>query len=216
MSIKIGIYDFLSSLIPGAFYLFAGIEFANIVGLYDFSLTFENLTSNQLIFSIITIVFSYILGLLMYPIEKLLWEPIFEPKNWKNRIIENFKNQFANIEIKFDENQTYTLFAFVRKINNETANFMDWYKAVSLMLRNLSFAFLLLFINQVIQLFMYNFQIINFVSGFFLILLSIVAMKYGIRFHEWFFSFLCEALIAERIEISDLVEIKNLQISKDM
>jgi hypothetical protein len=212
MSIRIGVYDFFSYTIPGAFYLFFGFQLLSIWGETDAQKSIQIIISGSYALSItylgILFILSYVIGLLMESVSRRIWEPLFVRKDWRNETINYFKKEYPELNLKFNVERTNIMFIMARNKYEGTISLMDWYRAIGIHLRNISFALFLLFVTQIIALIKLGFQPIYVVSAILLCLFSFIAIKYSSEFNNNQFSLVCRSIIAEELVVSDFVERK--------
>ena len=212
MSFKFGVYDLFSYTIPGVFYILFGLQLASFWGVYFLPSTSDMLASQNdmalIIYMIGLTVLAYVVGLLMDGITRSMWEPLFVRKDWRNDTIAYFKREYPNLKIKFNIEQTNVMFTIIRNKYPDTTGLMDWYRSIGINLRNTSFAFFLLFFNQIIAGLWPQFKPAYIVLALLLIFFSFIAMKYSREFNNNQFSLVCRAMMTECMDVSDFIEKK--------
>ena len=207
MFIKIGVYDFFSYTIPGIFYFFFGFDILSKLGLIQLQINIEE-TMTLLFYGIVLLILAYVLGILVYPISNRSWMKLFEPKDFQEQIVKEVLSLVPNYEIDLNPDQAYIYFTYYKKDQPELGTEIDRFKAVSIMLRNLSLSLFLLALSQTVQIFVYHFQPLNIIFAVLLFLASIIAGREGVNFNKWFFLFIYQATITESLSLSDLVKAK--------
>lgn len=89
MSIKIGVYDFFSHIIPGSVYLFIFTYLGTYLGFFHVDInTFNSLT----IYSIVVLAFlAYIIGLIFDQFARLI-SHLFRSNNLAKMVLDDFRN----------------------------------------------------------------------------------------------------------------------------
>lgn len=188
MSITFGIYDFFSYMVPGVLYLVVANELLRIFKLSDLSIIqladkFGNL-GDAVLWGIV----AYVLGQLMDTFG-IRWYTLFNNFSAEIKAMKEFKEKNADLDIHFNLADRKILFSVVRHNKPELAQSIDSFKAISIMLNNVSLALFLFGIVQFI-----SFVRLLAATGQFLPVLlmslaafglSYVAVKRSSLFNEW-------------------------------
>jgi hypothetical protein len=121
-------------------------------------------------------------------------------------ILQRVKNNYPHLDIKYDANDWYVLLQVIRKENSETAESIERFNVSNLMLRNLSFAFLLLAIIQLIQLVHGGLSAVSLLAAVVISILSILCGRESVKFRLWFYEAIYQAVVVQSIDPKDLVE----------
>jgi hypothetical protein len=187
MNIGLGFYEIFARIIPGAFYLVALVQIAFIFKLT--SLDYQTFNDLGLIPSLGLAVIAYILGSVFYPIS-IVWNRFFKPRQAPDLAFREFKKRNPGWKFEFEGNDWRTLFAYIRKEDPHIAGEIDKQYAFYLMLGSLSFAILLLVINQVLS-FLLGGAFISLLYAALLLIASILTGResrfFQTRFYHWIF-----------------------------
>jgi hypothetical protein len=181
MSITLGIYDFFSYTVPGIFYILVINRLLMLLNLPSINIGNLDISLGG---ALLWFVVSYVVGHLMdsfairlyYAVNKFHAETI---------AMKEFREKNKNLDIDFTINNRQTLFSVIRHNDMNLALYIDNFKAISIMLNNISLALLLLSVVEVIEI------IVNGYSVFALIILvsslgfSYVAITRSALFNKW-------------------------------
>lgn len=180
MSITLGIYDVFSYAIPGILYLFTLYEFMRFIQ-KPIELPLENS-----LYLLLLALLSYLVGHLFDHISRHLWYRRFYPEKSPERAFSRFEKHF-NIKTEVTPRQWPILLSVIRHTNSEVSTTIEKNKATSIMLRNVSFSLFLLFLILAISAFFPVFSLTYLISAVVALALSIVSMRRGDEFNQWFY-----------------------------
>jgi hypothetical protein len=144
MSFTLGLYDLFANIIPGFIYLFIFNETLRELGFAHFDVTqIDNVT-----FSFLLTMLAYLVGHIMDYLAYHLWVRVFY-RAPKERAYERFRSKFAELKIQFNPSHSSLFFGAIKLLKPEIANDIEKNEVVSLMLRNVSFAFAIFFLSQI-------------------------------------------------------------------
>jgi hypothetical protein len=203
MSVRLGIYEIFSRIVPGGFYLTAIVQFLIIAGLVQ--VDWQTINNVSLIASFGLIVVCYILGEALDRVA-LAWFRIFKRPGFSVRSYTEFrKRHLDRWEIDFREDEWSILLAFIRTKNLELASEIERHNALSIMLRNVSVGLLLMAINSLIQFFVSR-NIIYIVIAVILLVISVLIIYESIKFRGWFYNGIFETTLAYRLNLEDSIK----------
>lgn len=204
MSIKIGIYAFFSYTIPGGIYsmllLFLGMQYKFL----PFELTMAKISIFQ---TILFVLISYILGLLFELLSEKIWVRFFNPKNIPEISLKRFKQKHPDIKLNLKSEDWPIYLAFIRHNNLNESSEIEMNNATCIMLRNISFSFLLFSILILINLIIIKFSLLNLSVSLILLFFSLLAVKQGQRFCSWFYLIIYETITVEYIKLSEILNL---------
>jgi len=212
MSIRIGIYDFFAYTIPGGFYLLTIAYLCLISGLA--TIDFQSLSNPSIVQAIVVAILAYIAGLVFDPIAQP-WYRLFKPKSFSKKVLDEFKESYTDLEIKFQARDWPVLLAYLRRENIDIAADIEKLNATNIMLRNASFNLVILSVIQIIQYIRTGFFAWNLVLCFVFLISSIIAGRESIKRVTWFYLGIYEAITARSLELSDLLVRKQEVASRD-
>jgi hypothetical protein len=201
MSIKANVYDFFAYTIPGGFILLTTLYALTIFGVLQIDFFSLAPSTAQII---IIIGLSYILGLLLEPIARL-WYRLFKPKGYAELALIEFKKSHPLIHVNFEASDWNILFAYLKRQNLDIASDIERVNASSVMLRNISFGFMVLAVAELVNFYMLFLPLHLFFS-IVLLVFSIIAGKESDKFAQWFFLAIFENIASQALQISDLVK----------
>lgn len=206
MNVKANVYDFFAYTIPGGFILLAGLYAMNAFGILKIDFLALAPTTLQ---SIVMLGAAYIMGLLFEPIGRW-WSRLFKPKGNAELALVEFKKFHPSFHIDFEAADWTILFAFLKRQNLEVASDIERVNASSIMLRNISFGFMLLAVAE-ITYFAKLLLPLHLFFGIAAIVLSIISGKESDKFAQWFFLAIFENITSQTLVLSDLVKSANSQ-----
>ncbi len=149
MPVVFGIYDFFSYAIPGVFYIVVANELLRIFN-PDRSMDITQL-ANNLGGAVFWVIVAYVVGQLMDTFG-IRWYSLFNNFHAETRAMKEFKEKNADLDIGFNLADRKILFSVIRYNKPELAQFIDGFKAISIMLNNISLALFLMGIVELIPL----------------------------------------------------------------
>lgn len=208
MSIKIGVHDFFAYTIPGMAYLLVFAIQAHIFGLTTFDLSILDL-SLGLILGVTLI--AYLVGQLLDTVSSNVLPRIYDPKEGKgtnhDHALQNLRNDYGNrLTANVQLRDWPVLYMYVKQRNENVTERIDGFNAQSIMLRNVSFALLLLAIGLLFhQLVVLSFEYFLFSIASFVF--SAVAFRRARRVGRWFYSSIYQAAIAYSLDVSTFMNL---------
>ena len=202
MSFRIGFFDLFSYTLPGVIYFLAGLNIAHALSLWEIPFALS-----QLSFAHILAVgaFAYMLGLLCDPIARR-WYKLFVSKNAIEERIEELQQMHkSRVNLRFDKNDWPIFLAYIKKESMEVADDIEKFNATHIMLRNISFALLLLGMLQLLSLMYPEFVWIHLPAALFFFLFSVIAIRQSIKYESWFISMIFESIVARKTSLADFV-----------
>jgi len=203
MNIQLGIYDIFSRIFPGAFYLFAFIEFARVMNLIKFD--WMTLKDIGLLPLLGLALIAYIVGVGMDRIGSA-WHQLFKKDRASQEIIREFKEEHKNQwSLTFEDVDWPILRAYLYVHNPDVANEIDRHNALCLMLQNLSLGLVLIAVSEGIQ-FAITMNWIFLIVVAALIFLSYQMVIQAGTWKEWFYRSIFEAIISYQVNLKQAVK----------
>ena len=203
MNIQLGIYDIFSRIFPGAFYLFAFIEFARVMNLIKFD--WMTLKDIGLLPLLGLALIAYIVGVGMDRIGSA-WHQLFKKDRASQEIIREFKEEHKNQwSLTFEDVDWPILRAYLYVHNPDVANEIDRHNALCLMLQNLSLGLVLIAVSEGIQ-FATTMNWIFLIVVAALIFLSYQMVIQAGTWKEWFYRSIFEAIISYQVNLKQAVK----------
>ena len=203
MNIQLGIYDIFSRIFPGAFYLFAFIEFARVMNLIKFDwMTLKDVGPLPLLGLALI---AYIVGVGMDRIGSA-WHQLFKKDRASQEIIREFKEEHKNQwSLTFEDVDWPILRAYLYVHNPDVANEIDRHNALCLMLQNLSLGLVLIAVSEGIQFA----TTMNWV--FLIVVAALIFLSYQMviqagTWKEWFYRSIFEAIISYQVNLKQAVK----------
>ena len=203
MNIQLGIYDIFSRIFPGAFYLFAFIEFARVMNLIKFD--WMTLKDIGLLPLLGLALIAYIVGVGMDRIGSA-WHQLFKKDQASQEIIREFKEEHKNQwSLTFEDVDWPILRAYLYVHNPDVANEIDRHNALCLMLQNLSLGLVLIAVSEGIQFA----TTMNWV--FLIVVAALIFLSYQMviqagTWKEWFYRSIFEAIISYQVNLKQAVK----------
>ena len=203
MSIRLGIYEIFSRIIPGGVYIVAIIQLLMILGVVTFD--WQMINDLSLISSLGLVVIAYVLGEALDRIA-VVWFRLFRKNGFSTLCLNEFKEKHRNQwEINVEDKDWPILIAFIRTQNMELAGETERHNALSIMLRNLSLGLLFMSITTVVQFtILRNSQLVIISAAWFV--LSILLVRDSVKFRRWFYYSIFETTVAFRLDLEKIIK----------
>jgi hypothetical protein len=192
LTINLGLYDVFANTVPGLVYLFFTYELINLI---NPKLLQANPSPNTAIILGIIVV-AFILGHLLNRISYHLWYRHFESYGRSRDIIlHSLRKRNSKIELEFEPEDADILFGVIQHHDLRLAEKIEVSRVNGIMMRNLSFGFLLLAIISLIRIIRDGFSLELLISVLIVVLFSGLALQRAVDFFRWFYRDLyCESL----------------------
>jgi hypothetical protein len=195
MSIRIGLYDIFAYTIPGVLYIIVALFGLSTFGFITIDL---NLISNLSITWVLGLLgFGYVTGLLLDPLAHK-WIRLFIPKNRdaKRTALASFRQKHPWVTFEFAPDDWPILLNAVKIKSFDIAMEVEQHNVLYIMLRNISFGFLLAAVNFLL---IFSFVYTHF-GNLVLAVVSLglsysAAQRCRLRRH-WFYSRIYESYVA--------------------
>jgi hypothetical protein len=181
MSIAFGIYDFFSYTVPGVLYILVANQLLLLLKLP--SIDINNLNTN-IGSALLWVVVAYVVGQLMDSFA-IRWYYLINKFHAETKAMKEFREKHKGLAIDFTINDRQTLFSVVRHNNLELARYIDNFKAISIMLNNISLALLLFSVEQGIAIIINGFSLASLTYIIVSLILAYVAISRSALFNEW-------------------------------
>lgn len=191
MSIKLGIYDFFSYLIPG------GIVIAVFIFILDkhlaFGIDFGNLSIVEFL---VAGTLSYLIGFATDFVAGKTWYKLFRKNDLFEVTMSEFNKRHPTIEVQFQEMDWFIPFSFVKKQSLEMAQDIDKFNVINKMLRNSSFGILLFAITFAVEFFLESYSLVFAALSVLCLFIAIILAQQSVKFAKWFFQSIFQSLVA--------------------
>jgi hypothetical protein len=151
---------------------------------------------------------AYVLGQILDSLASNILPRIFPLEGSKDKAEAAFKRFKARSGDKIVANIELTdwpiLYMYIKQRNENVAERVDNFNAQGIMLRNISFALLILALGLLI-LQIVDSSLATFVGSILSLLLAILAYKRSVRIATWFYSSIYEAIVAYSLDVSQLM-----------
>ena len=195
MSIRVGLYDFFAYTLPGIFYLLIITFWVNTLGLLAIDFSILKDFSLEVLFAMIGA--GYIIGLLIDEVS-YRWIRLFQKSNTeaKKAAYDEFTERHPWVTLKYDAKDWGILLRAVKSVSMDAAADVEQHNVASIMLRNISFAFVLCLISSVIY-FLFVFSDLWVLGlGFLFLTMAILARRRSRIRRHWFYIGVFEAFTA--------------------
>ena len=195
MSIRVGLYDFFAYTLPGIFYLALLVFWLNTFGLLAVDISIPNGFSLVVLFVIVAA--GYITGLLVDPFA-YRWMRLFHIRNRDaaKAAFDEFTQQYSWVDLKYAAKDWGILLRAVKSESLEAAADVEQHNVAFIMLRNVSFVFILSMISSVIYYFAVSSNLWALILGPVFLVLAFVAMRRSRMRRHWFYMAVYEAFTA--------------------
>lgn len=184
MSISFGIYDIFAYAIPGFLYLYM---FNNILRLSKLPHVEGLAAIDSTAALLLLFLAAYLAGHLMDFLSHRLWVRLWYRGHGEERAYSQFLETKPGRNVKYEPRQWTLLFSAIRHNDHETAEMIDKFKATSIMLRNVSFGFLLLGALEILRGFVSTFSWQALFLSIVFLLFSVIALRISDRFNLSFY-----------------------------
>jgi hypothetical protein len=181
MSIAFGIYDFFSYTVPGVLYILVANQLLLLFKLPGIDI--NNLNTN-IGSALLWVVVAYVVGQLMDSFAIRLYY-LINKFHAETKAMKEFREKHKGLIIDFTINERQTLFSVIRHNNLDLALFIDNFKAISIMLNNISLALFLFSIEQVVAIFFNGFSLAALATIAVSAIFGYVAITRSALFNEW-------------------------------
>jgi hypothetical protein len=137
------------------------------------------------------VVIAYVAGQLMDPLA-YRWYLLFNKYKVEHEAIEQLKSKYPKLKIGFGVADRRILFSFIRHNDLELAETIDKFKAINIMLQNLSFGLFLFGLVQIAELISVGFSISSTLICLVMLAFSFVAIKRSSLYNLWYWSAIFE------------------------
>ena len=202
MNIRLGIYEIFSRIVPGMFYIAAIVQLFVILGLIEINWDVVNELSLTAIAGIIVV--AYFVGEALDRFA-IFWFRLFRKKGFSTRSFAAFKKKHQDQwTIDFEDRDWPIVLAYIRTKNLELASEIERHNAISIMLRNVSFGFLLMAISSQIQ-FILSWDFLYMFISIALLAIAVLLGRESGKFRGWFYNGIFETVVAMRVELEKYV-----------
>ena len=205
MNLQLGIYEIFSAIIPGCIYLVAIGQILKITNIV--SLNWKSFENSSPYLVIIFLAASYLLGI-AFSRMALWWYKLFKGRNTSKESIRYFSSTHKDRwDINIKDEDWLILLSLIRSRNFDLARENERHLASSIMLRNVSFGFVVLaLINMIQGIVIYNLFYLSVGIGF--LVLSILMIGESTKFRRWYYDSILSTILAYRLDLEKLVVTK--------
>jgi hypothetical protein len=204
MGNKIGIYEFFAYTVPGGLYILVGVYALHLFEIVPIKPSYFSLSAVNFFFFV---AFSYVFGHIFNRICDVIWYRFFRVNHFET-MLAKFRNIYPNMEFNFSPIDWPILLACLRRENLQIVSEIEKFNAAAILFKNISFAFLILSIAQIVQLAFFEVSSVHFILLIFFVISSIISMDRSLVYNKWFSATIYEAIIARSININDLIDSK--------
>jgi hypothetical protein len=210
VSITLGIYDVFAYTIPGILYLYTFNEGLKLLHLPSVDISLSNNSYDLILLALL----SYLVGHLFDYISHRIWYRRFYRGKSDERAYSTFKIH-SGLKPDFEPHQWSMLLSVIRHNNMEVCNTIDKNKAISIMLRNISFALFLLTIVFTISAFISGFSLIFLLGAIATLVSSIVSLRRGDNFNQSFYRLIYQQSLLYGTSLKEILDNSRSKITKD-
>lgn len=206
MNVQLGIYELFSTIIPGCVYLVSVVQILIITDVLKLDrLDATVIADMSLALLILFLIAAYLLGVIFSPFG-LLWYKVFKRKDQSLESLQTLKQRHkSSWVIDFSNEDWHVLLAYVRSKNLDLARENERHLASSIMLRNISFGFLVLATVNIVQSgIAWNLSFL--LAGVGLMILSLITIFESKKFRRWYYDSVLSSVIAYRIDIDKSIK----------
>ena len=181
MSITFGIYDFFSYTVPGVLYILVVNQFLVMLKLPSIDI---NSLSANFGSALLWVIVAYVVGQLMDSFAIRLYY-LVNKFHAETKAMKEFRERHKGAAIDFTIHDRQTLFSVIRHNNLDLALYIDNFKAMSIMLNNISLALLLFSVEQLAAIVIQGFSFILLLTVIASLIFAYVAINRSALFNEW-------------------------------
>jgi hypothetical protein len=181
MSITFGIYDFFSYTVPGVLYILVANQMLFLLRMPSIDLNSLNTNIGG---ALLWVLAAYVVGQLMDSFA-VRWYYLVNKFHAETRALHDFRERHEDIKTDFTINDRQSLFSVIRHNNLELARHIDNFKAISIMLNNISLGLLLFALVQVLTIALDGFSLRSLFLIIVSFIFSYVAIHRSAVFNEW-------------------------------
>ena len=192
MSIRVGLYDFFAYTLPGIFYLAIIGFWLNNLGL----LVIDFLILKDIYWAVLLVVVGagYVIALLIDPVAYACMRLFYK----RNRDVtkaayDEFRQRYPWVQFNYAAKDWGILLRAVKSVSMEAAADVEQHNVAFIMLRNISFAFVLSLISSVLYFLFISPDPRVLGLGFLFLILAISAMRRSSIRRHWFYTAVFEA-----------------------
>ena len=201
MSITVGFYDLFANIVPGFIYLFIFNESLRQLGFAHLDLAdIDNLT-----YFFVLAAFAYLLGHIMDFVAHRLWVRIFYHDRAEERAYGQFRSIYPELQVELNPGHVHLFFGAIKYARPELIDGIERNKVISLMLRNVSFAFILFFIFEVMIILLKGFSWTNLAMAILSFFVSIVTLRRADLFNVLFYKMIFEHVVLFGEDLEEIV-----------
>jgi hypothetical protein len=200
MSIKISLYDFFAYTIPGAVYLTVAAYTAVLFGLMKLDL--NALNSISIAAGLFLLGASYVVGMVMDPLANL-WHRLFGSRDSKRLAMETIRRRHVSVQPTFEAGDFIFLLTHLQKDGGEQVSEVERFNVYSLLLRNISFAFIILVVVDLLHYVLIAPSPAALLLSGVVLILALAAGMQGVKFRRWYFEGIYQAVVGEAMKAED-------------
>lgn len=206
MNIQLGIYELFSTIIPGCIYLVSIGQILIMLGILKLEKLDTTVISDMSFWlTVFFLIAAYLLGAISAPFG-LWWYKRFKKKDQSVESLKALKQRHKDRWIiDFSDDDWHVLLALLRTKNLGLALENERHQASSIMLRNVSFGFLVLagvnFLQSGLE---WN---LNFLFvGIGLLIVSWITMRESQKFRRWYYDSIFSSVLAYRVDLEKIIK----------
>lgn len=207
MNIQLGVYELFSTIVPGCVYLVSVIQILMMTDILKIEkLDATIMADMSFALLILFLIVAYLLGTIFSPFG-LLWYKAFKGK--KDQSVESLNSLKLRHKdrwlIDFNDADWHVLLAFIRTKNLELGLENERHQASSIMLRNISFGFLILAMVNFAQSRLDG-NINSLIVGVSLLIVSLITIRESRKFRRWYYDSVLSSVLAYRVDLEKTIK----------
>ena len=202
MSITLGLYDLFANIIPGFIYLFVFNEMLRELGFANVDVAkIDNLT-----YFLLLGLLAYLVGHNMDYLSYRLWVRLFYRDYPEERAYKQFRTVYPELKIQFTPRQSSMLFGAIKYRKSEVANDIEKNKVICIMLRNISFAFILFSLLQAYIFLTNGFYLLNLIIAIASLIASIITLRRADLFNVLYYRLVFENAVLFGDNLKEVID----------
>jgi hypothetical protein len=139
--------------------------------------------------------FAYLLGHIMDFVAHRLWVRVFYRGHAEERAYRQFRSIYPELQVELNPRHVHLFFGAIKYARPELTDGIERNKVISLMLRNVSFAFILFFISEIAVILLKGFSWMNLAMAMISLIVSIVTLRRADLFNVLFYKMVFEHVV---------------------
>lgn len=205
MTINLGIYDVFANIVPGLLYLYVLNEYLKAFGQPYWDMPNTDGFAQLFLMAVL----AYLVGHVMDYVSYRLWFLRFYSRFEERTAYKQFQEKYPELEVTFKPEQFPLLFAVVRQKSYPLAENIDRNKVSCLLLRNASFALILILPLALYLAFANGFNTTSFLIAVGSILGSLILLRQAERLDHYYYRSIFENAALEGRNLKSIMSKMN-------